>query len=372
MIRKFLKFFSSLSFTVMLLVSLLIITFFMTLEQVELGIWFAKKKYFESLFVWQNFGPISIPIFPGGLLIGGLLMINLIIAPFFSFKKSIDKLGIWMIHMGLIVLILGSFLIQQMAVESQLVVREGESTRFSQSRDLFELIVVKHNPGNDDQIISFPNKYLVRNNLLNHDTLPFTVKINQYFSNSELRMSPFIEKLVTSGAGRRLNVLPLPPEGALNSVNNPSAIVEILHQDAPIGTWIVSSFIDRIQIFTVKNEEYGLQLRPLRYYHPFILRLDNFTHDVYPGTTIPKNYASDVFVKHDQGDSFSYKIYMNHPLRYAGLTFYQASFGEKDTLTVLQVVKNAVWWFPYISSLIISLGLLVHVALMIRKRLKTL
>ena len=87
MIRKFLKFFSSLSFTVMLLVSLLIITFFMTLEQVELGIWFAKKKYFESLFVWQNFGPISIPIFPGGLLIGGLLMINLIIAPFFRLRN---------------------------------------------------------------------------------------------------------------------------------------------------------------------------------------------------------------------------------------------------------------------------------------------
>jgi len=42
-------------------------------------------------------------------------------------------------------------------------------------------------------------------------------------------------------------------------------------------------------------------------------------------------------------------IFMNQPLRYAGKTFYQASFGKGDTLSVLQVVKNPGWLLPYIS-----------------------
>jgi hypothetical protein len=51
---------------------------------------------------------------------------------------------------------------------------------------------------------------------------------------------------------------------------------------------------------------------------------------------------------------------MNHPLRYDGKTYYQASFAENDTVSVLQVVENPVWLFPYVSSIIISIGLFVQ------------
>jgi hypothetical protein len=50
---------------------------------------------------------------------------------------------------------------------------------------------------------------------------------------------------------------------------------------------------------------------------------------------------------------------MNNPLRYAGMTFYQASFEEgRDDVTILQVVRNPSWLIPYVACFMMSLGLL--------------
>jgi hypothetical protein len=65
-------------------------------------------------------------------------------------------------------------------------------------------------------------------------------------------------------------------------------------------------------------------------------------------------------------------VFMNHPLRYAGLTFYQAGFGNNDTTTVLQVMKNPSWLVPYISCGMMALGLVIqfgmHLISFVRRR----
>jgi len=53
-------------------------------------------------------------------------------------------------------------------------------------------------------------------------------------------------------------------------------------------------------------------------------------------------------------------IYMNHPLRYRGETYYQAGFQKGDTATILQVVRNPSFVTPYIACIIVGLGLLVQ------------
>ena len=63
-------------------------------------------------------------------------------------------------------------------------------------------------------------------------------------------------------------------------------------------------------------------------------------------------------------------IYMNQPLRYEGRTFYQASYGKGDTLSVLQVVANPGWLVPYLSCTLITLGLLVHFGITLFNALK--
>ena len=61
---------------------------------------------------------------------------------------------------------------------------------------------------------------------------------------------------------------------------------------------------------------------------------------------------------------------MNEPLRHQGYTFYQASFienGLKQT-TVLATVKNHGRLFPYISTIIMCIGILYHMLFMVSKR----
>ena len=64
---------------------------------------------------------------------------------------------------------------------------------------------------------------------------------------------------------------------------------------------------------------------------------------------------------------------MNNPLRYAGYTFYQASFEPgNDKVTILQVVRNPSWLIPYIACSVMTLGLLwqftIHLLGFIAKR----
>jgi hypothetical protein len=88
--------------------------------------------------------------------------------------------------------------------------------------------------------------------------------------------------------------------------------------------------------------------------------LEKFSHDIYPGTDIPKNFSSKVRLNLPDGASREVLIYMNNPLRYSGLTFYQAGFDNNDHTTILQVVRNPSWLVPYIACSAIALGLIVQ------------
>ena len=115
------------------------------------------------------------------------------------------------------------------------------------------------------------------------------------------------------------------------------------------------------QRFDYGGRTWRLTLRFARTYRPFTLTLLKFTHDVYPGTDTPKNYSSRIRLKSADGrDDREVDIFMNNPLRYAGLTFYQAGFTPDDTGTVLQVVSNPSWRLPYVSCLLVALGLVIQ------------
>ena len=100
-------------------------------------------------------------------------------------------------------------------------------------------------------------------------------------------------------------------------------------------------------------------MRPTRAYKPFTLTLLDFSHDRYAGTEIPKNFSSRIKLTTEDGNNREVLIYMNNPLRYAGLTFYQASFEPgNDKVTILQVVRNPSWLIPYIACGMMTFGLL--------------
>jgi cytochrome c biogenesis protein ResB len=126
------------------------------------------------------------------------------------------------------------------------------------------------------------------------------------------------------------------------------------------------------QKFDYAGRSWKLIMRPVRHYQPFSITLEKFSHDIYPGTDIPKNFSSKIRINPEDGGSpREVLIFMNNPLRYAGLTYYQASFDGEHT-TILQVVRNPSWLVPYISCGAIALGLviqfMIHLAGFARKR----
>jgi cytochrome c biogenesis protein ResB len=98
---------------------------------------------------------------------------------------------------------------------------------------------------------------------------------------------------------------------------------------------------------------------------PFTVRLNSFQRDVYPGSNMPRNYESRVTI--EDGDvTWPAIISMNEPLRYGGYTLYQAStYLDKDgqPVSVLSVVTNKGWIFPYISGILLAIGLIWHMVL---------
>ena len=140
-------------------------------------------------------------------------------------------------------------------------------------------------------------------------------------------------------------------------------MVELETPQGSLGTWLVSEYIDDPQTFTWNNHTYALTLRPLRNYKPYSIQLLKFRHDVYPGTDIPKNFSSRILLQRPQTrEKREVLIYMNSPLRYAGETYYQSGFDPDNRGTILQVVHNPSWLTPYLSCVLVGVGLVVQFA----------
>jgi hypothetical protein len=128
-----------------------------------------------------------------------------------------------------------------------------------------------------------------------------------------------------------------------------------------LGRWLVSDALGAPQTFSWKNKTWQLVMRPTRYYKPYSMTLQKFTHERYAGTQIHKNFASRVtLIDPERSTNRDALIYMNHPLRYRGETFYQAGFQKGDSATILQVVHNPSFLAPYVACVIVAVGLLVQ------------
>jgi len=218
-----------------------------------------------------------------------------------------------------------------------------------------------------------PDTLLSKGGVIAIPGTPLTIHVKRFFPNAELsNLAPgAAPSMVTAGVGTGASVVERPVVSADNEMNQTSAFVEPMAGGRSYGTWLASVAIQTPQSFVHEGRAYTLAMRLRRQYLPYAFTLKQFRHDVYPGTDIPKNFSSLVQVVNPaQKESREVLIYMNQPLRYEGKTFYQASFGKNDTLSVLSVVENPGWLLPYVSCVLVSLGLLVHFAIVLRRSLK--
>lgn len=374
--RQFRDFFVSLKLTVVLLALSIVLVFAATLDQVNLGVWAVQEKYFRSFFVLWRVGDVPVPVFPGGYLIGGLLLINLLAAHIYRFKMTSRKLGIFLTHAGLILLLVGELISGLLQQEFQLRVKEGETKNFFESYRSNEVVVIDTTDPKYDDVVAIPEKLIAHGDSIQNPKLPFRVVTKAYYPNAMLQMrrdapnAPASQ--ATAGIGPQIALTPLPITYKQDDRNWPAAYVELLGPDGSLGTWLLSTQLPSIQTFNYAGRAWRIGFRVQREYVPFSLTLLKFRFDRYPGTEIAKNFSSQVRITAEGKNDREVLIYMNNPLRYEGLTFYQAGYDPDEHGTILQVVHNPSWRLPYIACSMMALGLVLqfglHLAGFLRKR----
>lgn len=371
--------FVSLKLTVVLLVFSMLLVFAATLDQVNLGIWAVQEKYFRSFVVYAPLGRFVVPVFPGGYLVGGLLLLNLVAAHLYRFKFTLRKTGIQLMHGGLILLLVGELLSGLWQEDFHLRLSEGETKSYAESFRGNELVFIDATDPAFDDVVAIPESLLARKAAIQHPKLPFRVIPKTYYPNSILQPraggagGADAAAQATAGFGEKIVAAPQPITHRPNESNAPTAFVELVGSDRSLGVYLVSTLLVMPQEFAYEGRTWKMALRTRRSYQPFSLTLLKFSHDRYAGTDIPKNFSSRLRLKTPDGrDDREVLIYMNNPLRYAGLTFYQAGFQNNDLTTVLQVVRNPSWILPYVASALMTLGLVIqfciHLVGFVRKR----
>lgn len=355
--RSVWQFLGSIELTVAVLVLMMVLVFFGTIHQVHLGTWLAQKKYFSSWFIFfETEGGMKFPVFPGGYTLGGLWLVNLLASHTARARWEWKRAGLWLTHGGLFVLVLGQGLTQLFSQESQMPIEVGQTVSYSESYRDAELAVIDTTSSTEDVVHTIPASRLESQEVIQHPHLPFQIAIKRFYPNAVLGRGE--NALATMGMGARITVAEAPPVTSDEEIDNVSAFIEIRDGQKSLGVWLVSMGLGAPQTFVHDGKSYRLSLRTTRHYYPFSLHLKHFAHDIYPGTDIPKNFSSLLRLQDSEtGEDRDVLIYMNHPLRYRGLTFYQASFGKGDKLSILQVVKNPVWVTPYVACGLVCLGL---------------
>ena len=355
--------FASLRFTLALLGFSLVLIFAATLDQVNLGIWTVQEKYFRSFAVFARAGPLTVPLFPGGYTIGGLLLLNLVAALTTRLAWTSLRSGLVLVHSGLILLLAGELASGWWQRDFSVRLTVGETRSFAESPRDFELALTDTGDPAFNEVVAVPEALLAAKTPVQHPRLPFRMTTRAHYPNSSLHPrtgdSP---GLASAGIGREVDAAPRPPAAGRKERNTPSAYVELAGPEGALGIWLVSPLLPGEQEFSHAGRVWRIALRPRRLKLPHSLTLLEFGHDRHPGTEIPRNLSSRLLVRDGGGGGPGHEVVvsMNHPLRHGGLAHYQAGFADHDRTSILHVVRNPVRLAPYLAGGMMTTGLLLE------------
>jgi len=356
-------------------------------------------------FIWKDI--FLVPLFGGsfwlmslwedqtaewGFLTGGILVFLAFAAVLFLLHGK--RGGVIIIHLGIVVMMLSELTTGIYAIESQMFIAESEKSNYVDVSRETELALVTPADAHTDDTAVIPEHVLRRGGLISDPALPVDVLVHEYLPNSNLVSGPDTEENRKKGwplglDGRRWGVQARSEEagvGAGGRDDLAAARVTLKRKDngKEIGHYLVSLYFNsnvvrrKLQFvpheFELDGKTYTVELRPKRIYKGFSVHLIDFQHKRYLGTSRPKDFTSVVrLTDPERNEDRKIRISMNDPLRYGGETFYQQAFAEDDSGTVLQVVRNPGWLMPYISCVMVTLGMLAHFGFILgnflRKRL---
>ena len=197
--RKLLESLASLRLTVALLAMAMMLIFAGTLAQANMGVWQAVDTYFRSLIAWIDLQlfvprqvarvPFSLP-FPGGLLIGAAMVVNLLAAHGLRFRLAGKRIGIVVLHAGLILLLTGEFVTAMLAEEGLMSIDEGSSSDYVEDVREVELAVIDASNPEKHRVAAIPESLLLEavrsGEPIEPKSMPFSVEIDQWMPNARL------------------------------------------------------------------------------------------------------------------------------------------------------------------------------------------
>ncbi len=361
---------------------MMVLVFFGTLAQRELGLYQARENYLHSWWLWGG----TIPL-PGGLLTMSLIGISLIARMAQRKYWRWRSAGTLLLHGAALLLLFGGLLTLIFAQEGNLVLREGETSALIHAHEDLEFVVIEEDVQDivdservpegmvAERVTAFAEGWLQAGAQLSSPIdFPFRIDLWSAARNCVVKArlesaevaaaeTTVAEGIPRRGAARNLSLesMPLARELADNSA---CALFHLQGADAELdGLYASYEFMVDPPTVYVGDRSYRFEIRRRQDRLPFQVELLDFVREFHPSTTIARGYSSTVRII-DGSLSFERTISMNRPLRYRGYTLYQASFIEDDdgeaSSTVLAAVRNAGRIFPYLSGVLMCLGLLWH------------
>lgn len=312
--------------------------------------------------------------------------------------SSVVLAGLWivfgkrggnvLIHVGVGLLMVGQFVFGDRQIEQRISLVEGASTNLVFREDETEIVFVDTSDEEEDTVYAIPESVFRRaagtDRVLDDPLLPCKVRIVDWMENSSLALAEGQTKNpATSGFGlRAVATREKTFGGAMEGINLGAAYVELLDRKTDkslgilllcqrqndIGQLTASMETDSYESFDIDDVPFEVALRFRQERKSYDVHLKNVERMNYSGTETPRDYSSQIVITdRETGASQEGKTWMNNPIRYKGETFYQSRYnkvtgqdGQVVETTGLQVVKNAGWVVPYVSCMMVFVGMFAH------------
>ena len=372
-----------------LLLMLGLLTWFATLEQIDNGLYPTLKKYFywKSVFLLPEYNGKMIPLpLLSGYWAGALLLLNLILGGVIRIRKGWRHAGNLVSHFGIIFMLIGAGVAQHFSERGNMAVGEGEASNTAE--DYFEYVVevAEIKDGKPESITVIRGDQIDdlkdgKTRVFHFPKFPFSLEIGGYMKNAQpvgiTEHAPDHNELVTDG----YYLMDKPDENTAEA-NTAGCYAKVIQAEGTKSEPFILAGAS-FHPFTVRNGDriFTVDMHKRLWPMPFTVNLDKFTAEFHPGTMKPSKFVSEI-TRIENGSDSKYTIQMNEPMRYEGLTFFQASYGPPGAApgakmySVFEVVRNPADKWPEYSLYIVAAGMLVtflqklaiHIAAVSRKK----
>ncbi len=380
----------ALASTVLILMT--IVTLVGTVDQVDLGLFAAKKRYFHSWFTYYEIPmPFEMPNglrglpfpLPGGLLLMVVLFINMCFGALVHVRKRFRGIPMLIAHAGILFLLVSGFVTYKATRDGYVALYPGNATNRAQSYREWQIEILEiDDSGTPKQAIILPWEKLERigdngERVFTSPQLPFSVKVENFYRNA--RPLPTSAPISAEATGPEIDGFKLLRRNreTKEEANFPGCFATIVNPEdgSEAKKLILSGVSDRIQpddqalaaSFEFNDKQWGIQLVKKSWEIAFFIELDKFIFEKHPGTMKAKNFESRITRKSDLADNGKkVAIRMNEPMRDSGFVVFQESYGppnagpDEQYYSQFAVSDNPADQWPLYALIVTGVGLTLH------------